>query len=216
VRGIRRPRMRASARRFLRKARAGLRQSPRRPRRSDLIRSVGLRAATASPRQATWPMFVRSHPARTTADLASWARSDSTTKSTVRSPMSPESSVNACGETSGLVRRVLRLPHHSRVTRAGGTDWAPAVEAHSRALLSEGRGRRATFRRSDRPAQPQSRPRRPRPRPSAVRRMAASRAPARRRARPPTRRPRDGHRDRCGGLRRAGREPAVRDWRACP
>src|SRR3954453_18764979 len=50
-----------------------------------LIRSVGLRAATASSRVATVPMFVRSRPSRTRRTISlSWARSASTTKSTAR------------------------------------------------------------------------------------------------------------------------------------
>jgi hypothetical protein len=50
-----------------------------------LIRSVGLKAATASSRDATLPMFVRSRPSRTRWTISpSWARSDSTTKSTAR------------------------------------------------------------------------------------------------------------------------------------
>src|SRR5712672_2345035 len=50
-----------------------------------LIRLVGLKAATASPRVAMLPMFVRSRPSRTRWTISlSWARSDSTTKSTAR------------------------------------------------------------------------------------------------------------------------------------
>src|SRR3954447_19828866 len=50
-----------------------------------LIRLVGLRAATASSRVATVPMLVRSRPSRTRWTISpSWARSDSTTKSTAR------------------------------------------------------------------------------------------------------------------------------------
>jgi hypothetical protein len=50
-----------------------------------LRRSVGLKAATASSRVATLPMFVRSRPSRTRCTTSpSWARSDSTTKSTAR------------------------------------------------------------------------------------------------------------------------------------
>src|SRR3984893_78016 len=50
-----------------------------------LRRSVGLRAATASSRVETLPMFVRSRPSRTRRTTSpSWARSDSTTKSTAR------------------------------------------------------------------------------------------------------------------------------------
>src|SRR5215472_10626158 len=52
-----------------------------------LIRSVGLKAATASSRSATLPIFVRSRPSRTrwTSSL-NWARSGTTTKSIVRPP----------------------------------------------------------------------------------------------------------------------------------
>jgi hypothetical protein len=47
-----------------------------------LIRSVGLKAATASSRVATLPMFVRSRPSRTRWTISpSWARSGRTTKS---------------------------------------------------------------------------------------------------------------------------------------
>jgi hypothetical protein len=50
-----------------------------------LIRLVGLKAATASSRVETLPMFVRSRPLRTRRTISlSWARSDTTTKSTAR------------------------------------------------------------------------------------------------------------------------------------
>ena len=50
-----------------------------------LIRSVGLKAATASSRAATLPMFVRTRPSRARRTISvSWARSVTTTKSTVR------------------------------------------------------------------------------------------------------------------------------------
>src|SRR5262245_43126338 len=50
-----------------------------------LIRLVGLKAATASSRVETLPMFVRSRPSRTRWTISlSWARSDSTTKSIAR------------------------------------------------------------------------------------------------------------------------------------
>src|SRR5262249_9259335 len=48
-------------------------------------RSVALKVATASSRAETLPMFVRSRPSRTRWTISlSWARSDSTTKSTAR------------------------------------------------------------------------------------------------------------------------------------
>src|SRR6266480_2487506 len=51
------------------------------------LRRVWLKAATASSRAATLPMFVRSRPSRTrwTTSL-NWARSGTTTKSIVRPP----------------------------------------------------------------------------------------------------------------------------------
>src|ERR1700746_2529021 len=70
----------------------GARQSPRPHGRTrmivfPLIRSVRLKAATASSRAATLPMFVRSRPTRTrwTSSL-NRAQSGMTTKSTVRPP----------------------------------------------------------------------------------------------------------------------------------
>src|SRR5215470_2851327 len=48
-------------------------------------RSVGLKAATASSRAETLPMFVRSRPSRTRWTISlSWARSDTRTKSSRR------------------------------------------------------------------------------------------------------------------------------------
>ena len=62
-----------------------------------LRRSVGLRAATASSRVATLPMFVRSRPSRTRRTISpNWARSDSTTKSIARPSV---------GRASGARRR---------------------------------------------------------------------------------------------------------------
>src|ERR1700750_751383 len=50
-----------------------------------LIRSVGFKAAMASSRVATLPMFVRSRPFRTRWTISvSWARSDTTTQATAR------------------------------------------------------------------------------------------------------------------------------------
>ena len=53
-------------------------------------RSVALKVATASSRVETLPMFVRSRPSRTRRTISpSWARSDSTTKSTARPSSGP-------------------------------------------------------------------------------------------------------------------------------
>src|SRR5262249_6331578 len=65
-----------------------------------LIRLVGLNAATASSRVETVPMFVRSRPSRTRWTIStSWARSDSTTKSTAR-PSVGRASVGPTMDTS--------------------------------------------------------------------------------------------------------------------
>src|SRR5713226_3485049 len=78
-----------------------------------LRRSVGLRAATASSRIATLPMFVRSRPSRTRRTTSpSWARSDSTTKSTAR-PSSGRVSGGPTTDTNvppARIRPVDRFP----------------------------------------------------------------------------------------------------------
>src|SRR6266851_7852753 len=68
-----------------------------------LRRSAGLRAATASSRVATLPMFVRSRPSRTRCTTSpSWARSDSNTRSTppTSSSASLSRSTNSCAPKS--------------------------------------------------------------------------------------------------------------------
>src|SRR5918996_2276333 len=65
-----------------------------------LIRSVGLKAATASSRVAMLPMFVRSRPSRTRWTISpSWARSDTRTKSIAR-PSAGRASVGPAVVTS--------------------------------------------------------------------------------------------------------------------
>src|SRR4051794_40753642 len=69
-------------------------------------RSVVLKVATASSRAETLPMFVRSRPLRTRWTISpSWARSDSTTKSTAR-PSSGRASVGPTMDTSVPPARV--------------------------------------------------------------------------------------------------------------
>ena len=69
-----------------------------------LRRSVELKAATASSRVETLPMFVRSRPSRARRTISlSWARSGTTTKSTVR-PSAGRASLAAHQQ----VRPVLR------------------------------------------------------------------------------------------------------------
>ena len=71
-----------------------------------LIRSVGLRAATASSRVATLPMFIRSRPSRTRRTSSpSWARSGTTTKSIAR-----PSAGRASGGPLGAVPPALLHP----------------------------------------------------------------------------------------------------------
>ena len=74
---------------------------------------------------------------------------------------------------------------------AGGTDWALGIEARSRALLSDGEAADALYREAIERLGRTRMPRRPRPRPPAVRRMAAPREPPRGRARTAARGPRD-------------------------
>ena len=63
-------------------------------------RSVALKVATASSRAETLPMFVRSRPSRTRWTISlSWARSNSTTKSTAR-PSAGRASVGPTMDTS--------------------------------------------------------------------------------------------------------------------
>src|SRR5215813_7660880 len=78
-----------------------------------LRRSVGFKAATASSRVETLPMFVRSRPSRTRWTISlSWARSDSTTKSTAR-PSAGRASAGPTMDTSvppARIRRADRFP----------------------------------------------------------------------------------------------------------
>src|ERR1700753_846438 len=83
-----------------------------------LIRSVGLKAATASSRVATVPMFVRSRPSRTRRTTSpSWARSDSTTKSIARP---------SAGRASGGPAMVTSVPPAR--TRPGDPRWDVAAD----------------------------------------------------------------------------------------
>ncbi len=77
--------------------------------------------------------------------------------------------------TSGALDRL------SERTQACGTDWALGMEAYSRALLTDTRAGRAALPRGRRATRAQPCRGSPRPRAARVRRMAASRAPARRR-----------------------------------
>ena len=73
-----------------------------------LRRSVELKAATASSRVETLPMFVRSRPSRARRTISlSWARSGTTTKSTVR-PSAGRASVGPAMVTSVPPARITR------------------------------------------------------------------------------------------------------------
>src|SRR5207302_1073395 len=78
-----------------------------------LRRSVRLKAATASSRVETFPMFVRSRPSRTRWMISlSWARSGRTTKSTVK-PSAGRASVGPAMVTSvppARIKRAERIP----------------------------------------------------------------------------------------------------------
>ena len=92
-----------------------------------LRRSVGLRAATASSRVATLPMFVRSRPSRTRWTISrSWARSDSTTKSTARpSAAAPRAAYDGHEGSSGpdqACGRLLDVPADDVEYQVDATD----------------------------------------------------------------------------------------------
>ena len=91
-----------------------------------------------------------------------------------------------CGQPEVAAAALARLEER---TRAAGTDWALGVLARSRALMSEGEDAEAPLPRGDRAARAYPDPRRARPRPSALRRMAPAREPAGGRARAAARRP---------------------------
>src|SRR5436190_5182354 len=73
-----------------------------------LRRSVELKAATAASRVETLPMFVRSRPSRARRTISlSWARSGTTTKSTVR-PSAGRASVGPAMVTTVPPARIMR------------------------------------------------------------------------------------------------------------
>src|SRR5262245_12023910 len=88
-----------------------------------LRRSVELKAATASSRVETLPMFVRSRPSRARRTISlSWARSGTTTKSTVR-PSAGRASVGPAMVTS--------VPP-ARITRADRFAMSPPMTSNTR------------------------------------------------------------------------------------
>ena len=124
--------------------------------------------------------------------------------------------VEAATRSGNAQRAADALQRLSETTRPSGTDWALAIEARSRALLSEGPVAESLYREAiDRLGRTRI-PRGARPRPLGVRRMAAPRAPAPRRTRAPTDRLRDAHCNRHGRVRRARRARATGHRRNCP
>ena len=112
--------------------------------------------------------------------------------------------VEAAVRSSQPARASDALQRLSETTRASGTDWAAGTEARSRALLSEGAGRRELLSRGDRAARPYPHAPGRGPRPPPVRRMAAPREPAPGRPRRAADRPRPVHHDGHRGVRRPG------------
>ena len=112
---------------------------------------------------------------------------------------------------AALLASVLEwLTERTRVTRSRvvAGDRGPGPRPDER-----GRGRRARVPRRDRSPGPHAAATGARPRAPALRRVAAPRGPARRRARAAAHRPRDARRDRHGGVRRARPPRAARDGR---
>src|SRR5215510_1798985 len=122
-----------------------------------LRRSVRLKAATASSRLETLPMFVRSRPSRTrwTSSL-NWARSGTTTKSIVRPPE---------GRASVGPSMVTSVPP-ARITPADRFAMSPPRTSKTRStrrhlLGRRYRGRRTPVRRSREPSDGRQRARWP-------------------------------------------------------
>src|ERR671919_112637 len=110
-----------------------------------LIRSVGLKAATASSRVAIWPMFVRSRPSRTRWAISlSWARSDTTTKSIARP---------SAGRASGGPAMVTSVPP-ARTRPADRFPMSPPITSKTRSTSPT--SSRASLSRSTNSAAPKS------------------------------------------------------------
>src|SRR6185436_13679371 len=110
-----------------------------------LIRLVGLKAATASSRVETLPMFVRSRPSRTRRTISlSWARSDSTTKSTARP---------SAGRASGGPTMDTSVPP-ARVRPADRFPMSPPMTSNTRSTLAT--SSRTSFSRSTNSCAPKS------------------------------------------------------------
>ena len=117
----------------------------------------------------------------------------------------------AVGDTE--LARDARRPARPATTQPCDTDFARGVEARCRALLSDGAAAEELYREAiERLGRTRLRPDLARD-PPAVRRVAAPRGPARRRPRAAAERPRHAHRDRHGGVRRAGPPRAGRHRR---
>ena len=105
-----------------------------------------------------------------------------------------------CGATDASAAALDRL---SARTRASGTDWALGIEAGSRALLSDGQAAEPLYREAVERLERSRGVVHADPRPAPVRRMAASREPARRRPRAASSRLRPLHPDRGRGRSRS-------------
>ena len=122
-----------------------------------LRRSVGFKAATASSRVETLPMFVRSRPSRTRRTISlSWARLNSTTKSTAK-PSAGRASAGPTTDTSVPPARnqacgpLLDVAADDIEHQIDATDvfQRVVVEVNEFAMSAEGRGHAAA---SGRPA----------------------------------------------------------------
>ena len=89
----------------------------------------------------------------------------------------------AARSRTGSIWRRTPLIGWPRKAQATGTDWALGIEARSRALLSEGELAEGRFREAIEHLEPHPGARRARTHPSALRRVAATRASTDRRAR---------------------------------
>ena len=94
------------------------------------------------------------------------------------SPLATIELVEAASRTGQDDAARLELERLAQGTSASGTDWAGAVEARCRALLSHGEAAEALYREAIERLRPGRVGLRPGPNPTPLRRMAAARAPA--------------------------------------
>ena len=111
--------------------------------------------------------------------------------------------IEAAARSGQAERATGPLAQLAEIAHAAGTDWALGTHARAAAMLAEGASRRAALPGGDRTAVARQNPRDAGPRAPPLRRMAAARAPSRRRPRAAASRSHDALGHGHGGVRRA-------------